>query len=981
LPGVTVVLKNTKIGTTTNPDGSFELTVPAPSGTLAVSFVGYLTKEVSLNGQLSIRISLTEDIKALEEVVVVGYGTQKKKDITGAVSSLDTKEFNKGVQTSVDQLIAGRAAGVQTTQASAEPGGGVSIRIRGANSINANNEPLYVIDGLPIDNSPVVPGSPLVTDGATRNPLNALNPNDIESVEILKDASATAIYGSRGANGVVLITTKKGAKGGLTVNYNVYGAYQKVTRTVPMLSAPQYISLLNDLRKDQGQPAEFTPDQIAAIGKGTDWQKEIFREAYAQNHQLAFSGGQDKLNYYASFNYLNQEGVVSSSGIKRYVGRANLAYTDDKFKFGVNLNTSQVKDDFVPNGLSINESAGIINTAIFQDPTLPVRNADGSYGETQIVNLENPVALANEVFDVAETNRTFGTVFGEYFFTPAFSAKINVGSDRQNARRDSYITRLTKRARGTNGVADAQANNTQNNLIEFTARYNKSLGSSHQLEALAGYTYQQFEVNSFGAGSMNFASDAFLTDNLAAGAKTTFDVGSFRSKNQLLSYLGRVNYNLLDKYLLTASFRADGSSKFGQNNKYGFFPSLALGWRIKDENFLQDVQLVSDLKLRGSYGLTGNQDIGSYKSLVLLGPQGQASYDGTSYVGISTTQLPNADLKWETTSQLDVGADFGILDNRITGTLDYFYKETKELLLQLPVPRTTGFSTTFQNVGGMKNQGIEIGINTVNLQGPVTWRTNLNFSRVRNEVTELAGLPQILQGEAGFSKEFSIIRVGAPLNAFYGYVVEGVFQQGEDMAASAQPLAQPGEYRYKDVNQDGIITTADRTILGSPFPDYTFGISNDFSYGPFSFSFFVQGVQGSSVFNLNRTESENPNSFRRNRLAESYTDRWTPQHPTNENSSGIAPKVAYASNINSRAVEDASYIRLKNVQLSYTLPVSKLRYIKGAQLYVTGQNLVTLTNYTGSDPEVSAFGSSNVRADYNAYPLTRTYTVGINLNL
>ncbi|GAB3931693.1 SusC/RagA family TonB-linked outer membrane protein [Larkinella terrae] len=978
IPGINVLIKNTTQGTVTDSDGNYQLQAGSEA-VLVFSGVGFLRQEVPVNSKTQLNIKLLVDTRQLNEVVVVGYGTQKKSDLTGAVSSLDAKEFNKGVQTSVDQLIAGRAAGVQVTQASAEPGGGVTIRIRGANSINANNEPLYVIDGLPIDNSPVVPNSPVITDGAVRNPLNALNPADIESIEILKDASATAIYGSRGANGVILVTTKKGSKGKLKVNYNGSTSFQEVTKTIPMLNAQQYIGLLNDLKKDQGLAPEFTSEQIAAIGDGTNWQKEIYRSGYTRNHQLAFSGGQDKFNYYASVNFYDQKGVIISSGIKKYIGRANLIYNDDKFKFGLNLNTSLVKDDFVPNGVSINESAGVVNTAIFQDPTLPIRDANGNYAQTLIVNLENPVALANEVTDVAQTNRTFGNLFAEYFILPELSVKINAGTDRQSARRDSYISRQTRRGQATNGIADVQVSNASNYLVELTARYSKTFNENHKLEVLGGYTYQEFQNDYVGAGSQNFSSDALSVNNLAAGARSTFDVGSGRNQNQLQSYLGRVNYNLLDKYLLTASFRADGSSRFGQNNKFGFFPSVALGWRVKEENFLKSVAVLSDLKLRGSYGLTGNQDIGSYKSLVLLGPQGNAIFDGVSYVGVSTTQLPNPDLKWETTAQLDLGLDFGLFGNRLTGSIDYFHKNTQDLLLQLPIPRTSGFSTTFKNVGGMKNQGLEITLNTVNIQKPLTWRSSVNFSLIRNEVTDLAGLPYILQGEAGFSKDFSIIQKGQPLNSFFGYVIDGVYQLGDNIKSSPQPLANPGEYRYRDVNGDGQITTADRTILGSPFPNYTFGINNDFAYGPLTLSFFLQGVQGSSVFNLNRTESENPISFRRNRLAESYTDRWTPTNPTNANSSGIAPKVAYATNINSRAVEDASFIRLKNIQLAYNVPLEKLKFIRSAQVYVTGQNLFTITNYTGSDPEVSAFGTSNVRADYNAYPLTRTYTVGLNL--
>ncbi|SKC03838.1 SusC/RagA family TonB-linked outer membrane protein [Dyadobacter psychrophilus] len=980
LPGINVLIKGSTTGTTTNTEGFYELQA-GDDAILVISGIGYLTQEIPVKRRSQVNVQLSDDTRQLNELVVVGYGTQKKRDLTGSVSSLDAKDFNKGVQTSVDQLIAGRSPGVQVTQSSSEPGGGVTIRIRGANSINANNEPLYVIDGLPINNTSVVPGSTVVTEQAPRNPLNALNPNDIESVEILKDASATAIYGSRGANGVILITTKKGVKGKLNVNYAVSGGISEVTKQVPVLNAKQYTSLLNDLRADQKQAPEFSAEQIEQIGDGTYWQDEIFRKGSVQNHQLSFSGGQDKFNYYASLNYLDQKGVVISSGIKKYTGRVNLNYTDDKFKFGLNLNSSNVKDDFVPNGVSVNEGAGVINTAIFQDPTLTIKNPNGTWTQTQIVNLENPVGLANEVSDFATTNRTFASVFAEYFFLPELSAKVNFGTDRQDSRRDIFTSRLTKRAEGTKGVANVLTSNSYNNLIEVTARYNKAFNKNHQLEILGGYTFQEFETSTLTAGAQNFPLDALGTDNLAAGAQSTFSLGTGRTKNQLLSYLGRVNYNLYDKYLLTASIRADGSSRFGDNNKYGVFPSVALGWRIKDELFLKNVNAITDLKFRASYGVTGNQDIGSYKSLVLLGPQGQAIFDGTPYVGISTTQLPNPDLKWETTTQLDLGIDFGVFDNRLTGSIDYFQKETKDLLLQLPVPRTTGFTTTFKNIGGLKNSGFELGLNSINITAPFTWRTSANFSTIKNEVTDLGALPFILGGSAGFTNDFTIIRKGDPLNAYYGYIVDGVFQTGDNIASSAQPLSRPGEYKYRDVNGDGTINSQDRTILGSPFPKFTYGLNNDFTYGPFNLSFFFQGVQGSQIFNLNRTESENPISFRRNRLVETYTDRWTPANPTNANSSAIPVAVAYTSNVNSRAVEDASYLRLKTLQLTYNFPTAKWKFVRNVQIYVTGQNLFTITKYTGYDPEVSAFGTSNVRADYNAFPLSRTYTAGLSINL
>ncbi|MGC4034732.1 MAG: TonB-dependent receptor [Chitinophagaceae bacterium] len=979
LEGANVVIKGTTNQTLTDNKGQFTLkTGQRLPFTLQISIVGYKTIETEVTSS-PVQIALEQDVQALSDVVVVGYGTQKRKDLTGSVTSLSTKDFNSGNVTSVDNLIAGRAAGVQVTQASGEPGGGVSIRIRGANSINASNEPLYVIDGFPVNNSTLTPTSTAVTESAPRNPLNALNPADISSIEILKDASATAIYGSRGANGVILITTKHGRKGRITINYNVSGGLQEVAKRIPMLSTSQYISLLNDLRAAQGQAAEFSQQAIDSIGKGIDWQDAIFRKGYTQNHQLSFSGGQDKFSYYASLNYLDQTGIVISSGIKRYAGRLNLSYNDTRFKFGININAAKINDDYVPNGVSINEQAGILNTAIFQDPTLPITDNTGKYAQSSLVNLENPYGLANAVNDYAATNRTFGNAYLEYFILPELSVKVNGGTDVQSSRRDTYIGRNTKRGANANGIGNVQTANSNNALLELTARYAKTFGV-HGVEVLGGYTYQTFVYNSLNAGAQNFTTDAFGTDNLAAGATSSFTLNTYKSRNQLKSFLGRINYNLLEKYLLTVNFRADGSSRFGNENKYGYFPSLAVGWHINKENFFNNVKSISTLKLRFGYGSTGNQEIGNYRSLVLLGTQGQAIFGNSAQVGISTTQLANPNLKWETTDQYNAGLDIGILKDRITATVDYYTKNTKDLLLELPVPTTTGFATTLTNIGSMRNQGVDLSINSVNLKGKLNWTTSVNFSVLRNKVTGIGGLQNIQQGSAGFFINFSILQVGKPLNSFYGYDVAGIIQDGEQYGP--QPLSKPGELKFRDVNGDKTITTADRTILGSPFPDFTYGINNSFSYERFNLSLFWQGSQGGKILNLNISESENPISFRRNRLARSYTDRWTTSNPSTNNPSGLAPAFAYvdaSGTINSRAVESASYFRLKNLSLSYDLPVPKSNLFQGAQIYFIAQNLVTFSKYLGFDPEVSSFGTSNLRVDYNAYPLAKTYTIGLDI--
>lgn len=982
LSGVSIKVKGRESGTITGASGNFSLTLPDSNATLVFSNIGYAEQEINVAGRNTVSVTLYETTKELDDVVVVGYGTVRKRDLTGSVTSLDSRKLNPGIQVSVDQMIQGRAAGVQVTQTSSEPGGGVAIRIRGVASLSAGNDPLYVIDGLPIDNTLVTPGSAVTLDRSPRNPLNSMNPGDIESIEILKDASATAIYGSRGANGVILITTKKGKAGGVSVNYDASAGVQSVARRLDLLNATQYMTFLNDLNKDQVLAPIFTNEEVAAAGKGTDWQEEIFRNAPVQNHQLSFSGGAQTTRYYASFNYLNQQGIIINSGIQRYSGRLNLSHSVNKFNFGMNLNTGVVKDDFIPSGVSINQVAGVLATATQLMPTLPVLSPDGSFAQTTLVDLDNPVGLAEGVDDFAETNRTFGNVFVEYSLLEVLKAKINVGTDRQTSRRDSYVSRLTKRGQRAGGEASSAVNERSNYLVELTLNYNKRFNDDHRIDVVGGYTYQQFSRRNMGTSALNFPTDAFLTNNLAAGTQSTFLINSSRSQNQLQSYLGRINYTLFDKFLFTGSFRIDGSSRFGEAAKYGYFPSIALGWRLIDEKFISGLDVFNDLKLRVSYGVTGNQEIGSYNSLNLLGTTARpAILGGTQVVGIAPTQIANPDLKWETTKQFNIGLDYALVQNRISGSVDYFRKNTSDLLLNLPIPTTTGFATSLQNVGATENSGFEFLLNTVNIKKKsFNWSTSLNVSVIRNKVTDLGGLPIVLQGGARFVNDISLLRVGDPINAFYGYVVDGVFQSAAEVAASAQGGARPGELKYRDTDGDKALTTADRVILGSPYPDFTAGLNNSVTYGKIDFSFFLEGVYGSEIFNFNSIESENPIDFIRNR--QSYVlNRWTPGNPTNDNPSFIAPRVAYGSLANSRAVEDASFLRLKNVRLGYNIGAVNNSFIKSAAVYITAQNLRTWTNYRGYNPDVASFGDSNIRVDYNSYPLAKIYTLGLNIGL
>lgn len=974
LAGVTVKVKGNTMGTITDADGKFSLDVP-DDAVLEVSYLGYISKEIPVNGRTDLRLTLTAVATGLNQLVVIGYGTIAKKDLTGAVSSLGIEDFNKGLQTSVDQMMKGRVPGVHIIQSSSEPGGGVSVRIRGVNSLTASNDPLYVIDGFPIDNTSVTPGG----SSMQRNPLNTLNPQDIASIEILKDASATAIYGARGANGVVLITTKKGKEGKLSINYNAYAGVQEVAKTMDLLNTSEYISFLNDLRKDEGEPPEFSEQEINEAGKGTDWQREIFRKAPVQNHQLSFSGGSENTKYYISLNYLDQAGIVIGSGIKRYSSHLSLSHSINKFNFGVNLNTSLVKDNFVRSDpFDINAGAGVVASAIQMDLTIPVRDSNGEYTKPESVDLENPLALAYGQHDNAKTNRTFGDIFAEYEILESLKAKLTFGSDRRSSRRDFYNSRETKRGEGTNGLARVGVQERNDYLVAFTLSYDKYIHNDNHINAVLGYTYQEFNASGLNANAFNFNTDDFLTNNLSAGDKESYDIGSGRSKHQLLSYLGRVNYTFKDKYLATASFRIDGSSRFGEDEKFGYFPSLALGWRLDKESFIADMGIFSSLKLRASYGVTGNQAIGNYNSLALLGPTATAIYGDAEYNGLAPIQLANPELKWETTKQYNAGLDYGFLNGRINGSIDFYIKNTSNLLLNLPIPSTTGFTTSLQNVGGTRNSGFEFMINSENFTGKFSWNTTFNLATNKNKVTDLGGLPFILQGGARFVDQISILREGDPINAYYGYKVKGIFHSEDEVKGSAQPFAKPGEIWFDDVNKDGKITSDDRTLLGSPYPDFSFGLSNHFSYAGFDLDVFFYAEYGKELFNFNRLDTEYPFSFRRNRLAY-VLNRWTPENSSSNVPSYLNPSVSYGSKVNSRVIEDASYLRLENIKLSYNFPALRSKTIRSLSVYLNVQNLFTITNYSGFNPDVNAFGDSNIVVDYNAYPLAKVYTVGFNI--
>lgn len=979
LAGVSVLESGTKNGTTTDHDGWFTLSVSNNKNIeLEISSVGYQTKKVRVTGEAEINVTLELEVTGLSDVVVVGYGTQKKSDLTGAIATLKSDDFQKGVSTSVDDLLKGKAAGVQVVQNSSEPGGGVSVSIRGASSINAGTGPLYVIDGLPLDNNPAVSASGTeIATRSPRNPLSSINPADIASIEVLKDASAAAIYGSRGANGVIIITTKKGKNSAVKVNYNGYSGIQNVAKTIDLLTPTEYQTVLNELIDAGAAPSDNRVNNI--INGGTDWQTQIFQSnALVQSHNVSLTGGTTKSNYYMSFGYFDQDGIVKSSSFKRYSARVNLqTHASEKFEIGLNLNTSYSINDYAPIGFGINGESGTIYTALNFDPSLPLKDSAGKYSLSPFLDMDNPLALINGINSIGNIYRTYGTVYGKYTILPGFSAKLNIGGDILNERKDSYTSTLTRHGAPQGGKASLLQGQKSNYLVEATLAYDKTF-NEHQINAVIGATTQRFINSNTNMGASQFPSDVTATNNIGLGTQETYSLGSNKIANRLLSYLGRVNYQYQNKYLLTASFRIDGSSRFGENNRFGYFPSLAAAWKLNEENFMKGLPQISTLKLRGSWGQTGNQAIGDYAAITTFVGGATAILDDQPIPTTAPARLPNPDLKWETTEQTDVGLDFGFFNERISGSIDYYNKRTFNMLLNLPVPTSTGFASKLSNVGSIRNSGWEFAINTKNIDNLFKWTSNIILSTMKNKVLSLGPIEQIVTGGAGQTSNIFLIKPGLPLFSFYGYQITGIWQKGDDFSATTDKV-QPGDIKYLDINNDKTVNADDRLPLGSSFPKLTWSFGNTFSYNNFQLNIFIEGNQGAKMLNNNLVDAYFPVQFRRNRFAEPYLNRWTASNPSNKYPSFIHPTDQGGKLVNSYTVEDASYLRVKSITLSYFFN-TKSKFISKVNFYITGENLFTATNYVGYDPSVNPNGNVFQRIDFNAYPLARTFMAGVSID-
>lgn len=982
LIGVTVKVKGTSKGVATNAEGKYSITIPSPSTTLVFTYVGFAIQEVPVNNRGVVNVRLNEDNKALNEVVVIGYGSVKKSDVTGSLVSLKASELTPGANVNVQQLIQGRASGVQIYQKSGEPGSAMSVKIRGVSSISAGNNPLYVIDGMPVNDEPPVSGNgaQFVNNPNPRNPLNSLNPSDIESIEILKDASATAIYGSRGANGVVLITTKKGATGKLSVGYNGYYGTQKVANNITMLNAQQYHDVLNSIIDAGG--GGINPLRVSDnITSNTDWQAALYQTAATQSHDLSFSGGANATKYYVSFGYFDQDGIVNNSAVKRYTGRLNLDNSvSQKYGFGVTLNTSYIKDFYNSSGLGVNDNGSALYTAMNYDPTGPIYNPDGSYNDPTSLGLDNPLAMINGQTANSDSYRTFGSAYGEYFLVPSLSAKVRIGGDINTSQRNVWIAPFTKVGAQTNGVASILTGNSNYYMGEATLNFNRSFGK-HAINSVAGSTYERFGFSGFSGNSSRYVLPDLTYNGIGNGDPLLNQINSNNRESRLVSFLGRVNYSFNNKYLFTASMRADGSSKFASNNLFGYFPSAAIAWKLQEEPFIKKMSAINELKLRASYGATGNQAIRDFLFLPTFGfTSRDAVFTTSRYPAIIPSRDANPDLKWESAIQADLGLDFAFYNSRFKGSIEYYNRKTSDLLIALPQPLNTGFATSTQNIGSMRNTGFDFSLSAAILKTKAFgWDVNANLSTIKNKVLALApGLPRIIQGGAGFVAGASIIIPGESIASYYGYEIAGTWQTNDDFTAT-KDIVKPGDVKYVDQNGDRTITDADRVILGKPTPDFTFGLTNTFNYKKLALTFYVEGSEGGSILNNSSIDSYFPIEFRRNKVAEPYLNRWTSQNPTNEYPSFVNPTAQGQRLVNSRTVEDASYIRLQSARLSYNIPVKANKFVQNVNVYLTGQNLFTITNYSGVDPALNSVGDDILKIDYSAYPFARTYLMGINV--
>ncbi|MFI1743304.1 SusC/RagA family TonB-linked outer membrane protein [Thalassobellus sediminis] len=948
VPGVNLIIKGTKNGTSTDFDGNYTITAAAGE-TLVFSYIGYKSVEVLIENEDIYNVSLKADNAQLDEVVVVGYGTQKRKDLTGAISSIKSENFIDALPVAPEQLLQGKIAGVNIVQSSGQPGASSTIRIRGTSSISAGNDPLYVIDGVMMQFGSANNTVKTVSSGSSPhseesiNPLSLINPADIESIDVLKDASASAIYGSRGANGVIIITTKNKGKYGDFLSYDSYMGVSSVPEYLPFLSADEYRAYAND---------NSLP--LSDQGVDTNWQKEVFRTAITQNHNISFAGGSESTNITGSFGYNNQEGILLNSELEKMTGRlqANHTTLNDRLKIGLNLTYANVDDQRAAVNSNIGDEGGnLLKDALRWAPTLPVRNPDGSYYQIGALRV-NPVSW-RDVTDESHSSLLLGNLDTSFKLTDDLTLSTKIGHSAENVNRFTQIPSTHPAGEGQGGIASISKYKNLNILTETNLTYNKQINDDNHITVLAGYSYQKFQSENTFTSANNFVSDATRWNLIQSG--TIQSNTSYKEASKLSSYYGRINYKLKDRYLLTLTLRRDGSSKF-QNHKWGTFPSGALAWNISDEDFMVDSK-ISNLKLRIGYGVTGNQEIPNYLGSEQLSIAGSAVYvfGGQAIPSVLPTNFANPNLQWEETTQLNFGVDFGLFDNRIGGSIDYYIKKTNDLLLQFTTAAPSVVPFQWANVGKVENKGLELSLNADVISNEnFRWSTNLNFATNKNEVISLSNenfqrdeiRTSSGSGVVGNNANTQIIKPGLPLNTFYGWEFTGYDADGLET--------------YLDVDgTDG----ADEVAIGDANPDWTFGFNNTFNYKNIDVTMNFRGVVGNDIYNNTAAEF-------------SYVSQ-APGVNVLKSALNTGASRAQTAQYSSQWLEDGSYLRLDNLTIGYNFDVDKVSFIKKAKVYVSGTNLFVITGYSGFDPEVR---TRSIGIDYLVYPRPRTFQIGTSIS-
>ncbi|WP_165042743.1 TonB-dependent receptor [Dysgonomonas sp. ZJ709] len=928
LPGASVTITGTNVGIMSDHEGRFSINVPTGSKELKVTLIGMKSQTIPIGSETNIRITMEDDAVMLDDVIAIGYGTIQKKDLSGSVANISERDFNKGVVTSADQLLKGKVSGLVITRPGGDPTQSATMRLRGSTSLMGGNGPLVVIDGVP---------------GAS---LNSVAPQDIESMSVLKDASAAAIYGARSANGVILITTKKGKAGKTSITYDGFFAVENLANNLDMLTADEWRKYVKD--NDITKAMDY--------GGDTKWNEEIYRTGYSQNHNLSLMGGTENSTYRASVNYLDQKGIVLDNGLQRL--NANISFDqtalDGNLRVLLNANTAIEDWTSVP-------TTNVFAYSLNLNPTIPVYDDNGGFKEVSGYEYYNPVAMLKQMTSESKRNQFMGRMQVEYKFLNMFTAAVNGSLSRTNRLNGYYESKDSRTAEQINGLARRSTVEDNTRLLETTLTFDKTFNKVHKINAIAGYSYQDFSTENFMAQRRGFINDKFMYNNFGAaeGVMNPSDVTSWKEKNKLISMYARANYSMGGKYIFTGTIRRDGSSKFGKDNKWGTFPSGSVAWRISEESFVKNISFLDDLKMRVSYGITGNQDIGNYKSAALYGAAGYYYRDGSFYTQYAPNQNENPNLKWEETAQLDFGFDYYLLGGKIRGSIDYYNKQTSNLLYDYPVSTPPyQYRTMMANVGKVENKGIELSVEATMVDTKdFKWDLGFNFAKNKNTLKSLSNdefkLDVVYTGEwslNGLQETPQILKPGYSIGTFYGAKYTGKDENGI--------------FQYEDVSKDGKFVYADdRTVIGNAQPDFTMNMSNSFQYKNLSLSFMMRGVFGNDIANSTGLYLDDINRMPGSNVLRSALDK-------------AAQPLVYSSYY----IEDGSFVRMEYLTLGYDFKLPASSKIKNIRLSATANNLFIITGYSGIDPEVNADGLVLGIDARNYYPKTRAFSLGVNVS-